>query len=340
MKFNAYCYLFLLSFFCLTACNSEQNETNNNSPKTTSQPGQAPKAGCYQTTQNLWEERLNLAISGDRISGTGYRFNQQYNERFQLDIQGKKMKDGNYDVEVICQSKRRTNEKETQYETWSFQENSLQVINRNTKDFVGDLNLQRVNCGANTAKDTSLYDEFLGYNEGYAVVSKNGKYGLINKKGELTIPCAYMALGAVSEGTIMFYDEQRGRHGILDVNGKVLIEPKYDIITPVGEGLLGFVYEGKWGFMNTKGEVVVSPQFREVNVYSPNPLELPFNEGLANVAIEDAKWGYINAQGEVVIPYQFLHAGPFKGGKAKAMRQGENKWIYIDKNGQCVENCN
>ena len=340
MNLRCHLFVYLIAFFCITACSNPQNSEGENSTEASSNQPQSAKEGCYHSIEKNWEERLNIAVSDDRISGSGYRINQQFNDRFQLDIQGKKMKDGNYDVEVICQSKRRTNEKETQYETWSFQGNSLKIINRNTKDFIGDLSLQKVNCGANSTKDPELYDEFLGYNEGYAVVAKDGKYGLVNKEGQLTIPCAYMALGAVSEGTIMYYDEQKGRHGILDVNGNILIEPIYDVITPLGQGLLGFVYEGKWGFLNKKGEIVIAPKFFNVNFFQPNPLERPFNEGLANVAIEDAKWGYINPKGEVVIPYQFMFAGPFRGGKAKVMRQGENKWIYIDKSGQCVENCN
>ena len=59
--------------------------------------------------------------------------------------------------------------------------------------------------------------------------------------------------------------------------------------------------DGKWGYINQRGEVVIKPQFGDVG---------DFSEGLAVVQIGD-KWGYINQAGEIVIKPQFGDAGSF-----------------------------
>lgn len=57
--------------------------------------------------------------------------------------------------------------------------------------------------------------------------------------------------------------------------------------------------DGKWGYINTKGEEAIPCQY-------PNPSEdysaHTFHEGLSLVK-EDDKWGFINTAGEVIIPF-------------------------------------
>ena len=148
----------------------------------------------------------------------------------------------------------------------------------------------------------------------------------------------YRDLGVVNEGSIVFYDEQKGRSGLLDVNGNILVEAEYAEIHCFNEGLAAFLSEeGKWGFMNRDLEVVIPAKFFGVNFFKPDPTRHPFNEGLANVRISDNQWIFINNKGETIIGGNFLHAESFVGGKAKVFK--DNKWFVIDKSGACIENC-
>jgi len=56
--------------------------------------------------------------------------------------------------------------------------------------------------------------------------------------------------------------------------------------------------DGKWGFINTRGEIIIKP------IYD-NPFETPkFSEGLC--ALRDPstdKWGYIDTSGNIIIPF-------------------------------------
>src|SRR5215472_13616499 len=65
-------------------------------------------------------------------------------------------------------------------------------------------------------------------------------------------------------------------------------------------------YQGKWGFIDRSGEVVIPPRFED---------EGDFFGGLARVEI-DGKWGYIDERGRVSIPCRFVRAGDFQEGLA------------------------
>jgi hypothetical protein len=60
----------------------------------------------------------------------------------------------------------------------------------------------------------------------------------------------------------------------------------------------------KWGFINAKKTIIISPKYDDVRWFS---------EGMAAVKL-GAKWGYINKTGKMVIPAKFTVAKPFRKG--------------------------
>lgn len=74
-----------------------------------------------------------------------------------------------------------------------------------------------------------------------------------------------------------------------------LVEPKFDWIDQFNEGLAPYSDEGKWGYIDRDGIIIIKHQFDRA---------LEFSEGLACVNI-DEKWGYINHDGVIVIEPQF-----------------------------------
>ncbi|SHH96766.1 WG containing repeat-containing protein [Chryseolinea serpens] len=75
------------------------------------------------------------------------------------------------------------------------------------------------------------------------------------------------------------------------------------------------------GFINTFGEVVIAPVFRNANTFS---------EGLC-AARKNGLFGFIDVQGNFVIPPQFDFATQFNEGFAIAFKNGKS--FYIDRNG-------
>jgi hypothetical protein len=81
---------------------------------------------------------------------------------------------------------------------------------------------------------------------------------------------------------------------------------------------------GLYGFINTKGEIVIEPQFKEA---------LEFSEGLAPVETSEG-WGYINKEGRIIITPQFLAALKFSEGLAAVQSKDNKLFGYIDKTGK------
>lgn len=93
------------------------------------------------------------------------------------------------------------------------------------------------------------------------------------------------------------------------------------------------VLDGRVGFIDATGTVVIEPQFESVNWEESFALD-----GLARFAIDQGdgkwKWGYLNGSGEVAIKARFDGAGPFKNGFAVVEAGGLGS--VIDRNGKYV----
>lgn len=335
-----YFYALTILLLLSTACNSDKIKTEKSNKKDISLK---LKGGCYNASNDKIIELINLVFDDKGLNGSGRRNYLLYNEGFDLSINGKKNKDGSYDVSITAKStmQGRENISETTYETWILSEKSLEVTNRNSSHYIGNLNFIKVNCDGATEKDSSLYDLFLGFNEGYAAVVRDGKWGIVNKNWEEVIPCKYYELGNVSEAAVKFYDENAAKYGLLDVKDKSIIVPaQYVHVTDFSEGYAAVLDDaaGKWGIINRKGEMLVKPTYWSVSFFPENPYLTLFNEGLANVAIDDAKWGYIDTNLKNVIPFEFIFAEPFKNGIARVNKNGQD-WYFIDKSGKCVKDC-
>jgi len=82
--------------------------------------------------------------------------------------------------------------------------------------------------------------------------------------------------------------------------------------------------DGKWGFVDKNGQLVIKVQFDDVN---------SFSEGLAPAKINN-KWGVVNRTGEFILQPQFDYIGSFRAGVAVII--DNKRWSYIDKTGQSV----
>lgn len=102
-------------------------------------------------------------------------------------------------------------------------------------------------------------------------------------------------------------------------------------------GRIHFTMDGKTGFLNRDGELVIPFEF-----YSA----LPFSDGLAKVSLQkppihynDPEWqnvryGYIDVNGDFSIPPHFRSACSFSDGLAKV--EIKNKYCFINTNGDVV----
>lgn len=171
------------------------------------------------------------------------------------------------------------------------------------------------------------------FSEGLASVKDNleGKWGFIDKTGAWIIPPRYDWSSSFSEGLAPV--STNGTCGYVDKTGQLTLIPPFkakenDCAAVWGSfdnGISRWMVGDKYGYINTRGELVIQPEF---------DLTFNFSEGLAFVE-KDHKYGFIDQTGKLAIEPQFYFAKDFHNGLAKV---GLTQWIwgYVDKTGQIV----
>ena len=115
-----------------------------------------------------------------------------------------------------------------------------------------------------------------------------------------------------------------GKWGFIDEQGRLVIEPRFDQADSFSDGLAGVAVGNLWGYIDKHGRYIVQPKYS----YVP-----PFREGLAALPAGD-KFGYIDVSGKFVIPAQFDMACCFSEKVARVTLNG--KPAYIDHTGKIV----
>ena len=95
--------------------------------------------------------------------------------------------------------------------------------------------------------------------------------------------------------------EENGRYGFKNQSGKVVIKPAYYIAQEFSEfGIAAVVDESGWVYINDEGENLLRPY-----VVDNGPDY--FQENLARF-VENDKVGFMNRSGDIVIPAKYFHA--------------------------------
>lgn len=175
------------------------------------------------------------------------------------------------------------------------------------------------------------YDWAQEFANGCAVVGKNDGYGYINAEGSLLTELRYTEVKDMQEdkATGMCYGIvcENGRYGCVDGMGAVIADCNYDLLYDFSEGYACFVQNEKYGFIDSKGNMVIPVEYDEA-IFS-------FSEGLACVK-KDGLWGFVDEHGNTVIDFQYEAADYFKQGLAYVRDEKNGIAGYIDKNGSMV----
>jgi hypothetical protein len=201
------------------------------------------------------------------------------------------------------------------------------------------------------------------FSEGLAHVRLvDGTEGHIDRSGRLVIKGSS---GMLRDGLLIIMEKDKAI--FVDRTGKALFEaPRNSWL--VGGGLVAFMQNGRMGFMDRRGQVVIPPLYRcDVNwrhrqfeekiapVSAPQPdgkekfgfidrtgqvvvdfqydWAQQFFDGLA-IVYKAGKYGYVDTAGRVAIPLQYEGADHFSEGLAAVKLNG--KWGFIDTQGRMV----
>ncbi len=144
------------------------------------------------------------------------------------------------------------------------------------------------------------YDDALDFaSNGLAAVKKDGKWGYIDKTGEVVVSPQYDKAENFSDNGLAavmivtkIAEGKDYRWGYINKTGRTIIDFQYDETLGFQNGLAGVKKGNKWGFIDEIGNLVINYQYEEVKDFTMN--------GLAAVKVSSS-WGYINKNGTIII---------------------------------------
>jgi WG containing repeat len=172
------------------------------------------------------------------------------------------------------------------------------------------------------------WDEASDFVEGYSDVKRNDKRGWIDKRDlyvepSVTAPLARGGEFEFNEGLARF--EREGKTGFIDRTGKIVIEPEFEEANDFSEGLAAVKRGSECGWIGKSGKLV-----RQL---PPGQEGWEFHGDLGAIK-ENGKIGYIDRNGRVVIKPEWDDIAPYTDGLALVRR--DKKCGFIDKSGKVV----
>ena len=181
------------------------------------------------------------------------------------------------------------------------------------------------------------FDAAQVFSEGLAAVQSAGKWGYINTAGEFVVNPQFEGAANFCDGLALV--ETNGQIRFINSDGKIVIstpfdtQPKHDVPPHYSEGLTWILSGGKFGYIDRNGNFAIKPQFGFASSFHDGLAVASQMEGPSS---EDNAFGYIDTSGKFAINPQFGFCLPFTQGLAAVMVG--NKWGYIDKKGTLVIN--
>ncbi|MBQ9097499.1 MAG: WG repeat-containing protein [Clostridia bacterium] len=180
-------------------------------------------------------------------------------------------------------------------------------------------------------KIEAVYDMVYDFSEGLAAVSKDGKIGFINTKGELIVPNIYHSSGRHSfkSGlclvTEINADGSAGTSYYIDKAGNKVIDNGYDYGMAFYENRT-FVKTGEiWNLIDEKGNLITKEDFGPYT----NSVPGKFSGGYA-VVVKDGLYGIINADGEYVVNPKHEFISDITGNRTVFKSGGKFGYMNID----------
>lgn len=131
------------------------------------------------------------------------------------------------------------------------------------------------------------------FRNGKALVLKGSSLMLIDTEGnkKLKLDDVYRyGIEDISENLFRIY-AGTSRIGLMDSSYNFIIPPDYQWVDEFSEGLAAFKRNDQWGYLNSKNEIIIKPDFLGAT---------SFKNDTAFVAVERDSFAFINRNGEII----------------------------------------
>ena len=180
------------------------------------------------------------------------------------------------------------------------------------------------------APDFDRVGNWFYYDHVYYMTSSN-LWGMLNKNFEIVIQPAYVALGNMSsDGLVAFKQSADGKYGYLNAKGDVVISPMYDYAFTFDQGYAVVRMGENYGVINKSGEFTIGLQ-------SSKWLSNAGGERIGFQDAESKKVGLMDCKGNIIVQAIYDDWDGIGFTDADLMAVGSNdKYGYIDKNGKMI----
>ncbi|MCA5005079.1 WG repeat-containing protein [Sphingobacterium bovistauri] len=121
------------------------------------------------------------------------------------------------------------------------------------------------------------YDALHFFNLGYTICAKDNKCGLIDTDNKLIVPIQYNNI--VDYRADLFVVEENQKYSLYEIKTLKMVASNFDFIAlPIQDELITVQKDGKYGFMDKKGKLIIPIQYSYAST---------FYEGVANVALQE-----------------------------------------------------
>lgn len=147
--------------------------------------------------------------------------------------------------------------------------------------------------------------------------------------GVISLIAVVVVINNKNEPRFLFPAPQGGQNVYIYENGDIVdipgLQDTYTIDATIEATTKGYLYpakkDGLWGYINTKGEWIIEPQYLYV---------LPFHDDVAQVATAETAFAYINTKGDILLEWSSPEqVGVFQNGKAIKYFESADEKICI-----------
>ena len=171
--------------------------------------------------------------------------------------------------------------------------------------------------------ETLPYDYASNFKNQRAAVKKDGKWAIVSSGKEMITDYIFDDVllddfeTCINNGVI--FAKIDGKYYMYNSEGERISSDGYENARPfIGTEPAAVCLNGKWGFADATGKIVIEPQYEDAR---------SFSIGLAPV-FDGERWGYINSSNVYRIESKFLDCMSFSSNGVAAVREAE-KWSYI-----------
>jgi hypothetical protein len=168
------------------------------------------------------------------------------------------------------------------------------------------------------------YQLAYGFSEGLAaVLNENSLYGYINIIGDLKIPYQYSYAGRFRNGHAVVL--KNGKNHLINSNGEKTTEEYIDMEW-LSDKYIACKQGGLYGIKDLSGKQIKAPFFSDY---------FPYTEGLAGVKVQ-GKWGFMDENFNLVIKPKYMQKVDYSFSEGFARFKQNNKVGLMDKSGNMV----